>query len=65
MGSPRLGLAHLDHYEMMRKLTPPPELGMPRIHAWVLQREQYWPKEMAHLRAVLNEDANRQVTGKP
>ena len=65
MGSPRLGLAHLDHYEMVRKLTPTPELGMPRIHAWVLQREQYWPKEMAHLRAVLNEDANRQITGKP
>jgi len=64
MGLPRQGLAHLDHYEIVRKQAPAPAIGMPRIHAWIMRREQYWPKEMAHLRAVLNEDAVRQISGR-
>jgi len=64
MGFPRQGLAHLDYYEIVRKQAAPPAIGMPRIHEWVLQSEQYWPKEMTHLRTVLIEDAMHQISGR-
>jgi protein O-mannosyl-transferase len=34
---------------------------MPRVHAWVLERQQYWPKELARLRATLRDDAARKI----
>ena len=55
-GYPKLGLAHLDYYARL----PPgqkPGFGMPRIHAWVLREQGWWPKEMAYLRKNLEEDA--------
>jgi len=30
---------------------------MPRIHAWVLQRQHYWDNELSRLRQTLREDA--------
>jgi len=55
-GYPALGLQHLDFYAA---LPPPrkPALGMPRIHAWVLQRQHYWERETGRLRATLQADA--------
>jgi tetratricopeptide (TPR) repeat protein len=56
-GFPQLGLAHLDY---AATLPPPgkPRFGMPRIHAWVLAREGWWPGETAYLRGNLQRDAD-------
>jgi tetratricopeptide (TPR) repeat protein len=59
-GYPTEGLAHLDYYETL----PPPEAlspaaGMPWLHALVLRRQQYWPRELAHLRQALLSDPHR------
>jgi protein O-mannosyl-transferase len=59
-GFPQQGLSHLDHLESEPEQTYSPELGMPRVHDWVLQRQQYWPKELARLRATLRDDAMHQ-----
>ncbi|WP_325368530.1 tetratricopeptide repeat protein [Dyella sp.] len=64
-GYPRLGLAHLDHYEAESNREAQPDFGMPRVHAWVLQRQQYWPREVAHLRATLQQDATQQAANHP
>lgn len=64
-GYPALGLAHLDHYDSERNSEAQPDFGMPRLHAWVLQQQQYWPHEMARLRATLQRDATRQATSHP
>jgi hypothetical protein len=59
-GFPQQGLAHLDHLAAEPKQAYQPGFGMPRIHAWVLRRQQYWPKELARLRATLRDDAAQQ-----
>lgn len=64
-GYPVLGLAHLDHYDSKRSQEAEADFGMPRLHAWVLQQQEYWPQEMAHLRATLQRDAMRQTSGNP
>jgi tetratricopeptide (TPR) repeat protein len=57
MGYPSHGLQHLQHYERIPDRIGEEGVGMPQIHAWVLQHQQYWPSEIAHLRKVLAEDA--------
>jgi tetratricopeptide (TPR) repeat protein len=59
-GFPQQGLAHLDHLAAEPEQSYRPGFGMPRVHAWVLERQQYWPKELAHLRATLRDDAAHQ-----
>jgi hypothetical protein len=59
-GFPQQGLAHLNHLAAEPAQAYKPGFGMPRIHAWVLQRQHYWPKELAHLRATLRDDAAKQ-----
>jgi hypothetical protein len=59
-GFPQQGLSHLDHLESEPQQAYSPGFGMPRIHDWVLQRQQYWPKELARLRATLRDDATHQ-----
>ncbi|MGN6655137.1 MAG: tetratricopeptide repeat protein [Rhodanobacter sp.] len=59
-GYPRQGLAHLDHLVAEPEQSYRPGFGMPRVHAWVLEHQQYWPKELAHLRATLRDDAAQQ-----
>jgi len=61
-GYPQLGLQHLEHYDSNRAAEATPAIGMPRIHAWVLQCQHYWPKELARLRATLTEDAAHQAS---
>lgn len=56
-GHPAFGLAHLDHYDAMRKKKFVPDFGMPRIHDWVLEKQRYWESEMEHLREVLLNDS--------
>lgn len=55
-GYPSQGLAHLDHYEANHQHEDRPGFGMPRIHAWVLQHQQYWEKELIRLRNTLLAD---------
>jgi protein O-mannosyl-transferase len=55
-GFPEQGLAHLDHLAAEPQQADKPGIGMPRIHTWVLQHQQYWPKELAQLRATLRDD---------
>ena len=55
-GYPAQGLQLLDHYARARPETAPPAFGMPRLHAWVLARQGYWPHEIAHLRRQLELD---------
>jgi tetratricopeptide (TPR) repeat protein len=61
-GYPTLGLAHLAHYESMHQDEITPDFGMPRVHAWILRKQRYWPAELARLHATLEHDATRQRT---
>ncbi len=63
-GFPKQGLAHLDYYETVRDRTIPPDLGMPYIHAWILEHEQYWPRELMRLSATLRDDAAQQAANR-
>ncbi|MGB5851326.1 MAG: tetratricopeptide repeat protein [Rhodanobacter sp.] len=60
-GFPKQGLAHLDHLAAEPGQRYRPGFGMPRVHAWVLERQHYWPNELAHLRATLRDDAAHQA----
>lgn len=62
-GHSQLGLLHLDHYEAESKDEAQPAFGMPRLHAWVLQQQRYWPLELVRLRATLQRDARPQSSG--
>jgi tetratricopeptide (TPR) repeat protein len=55
-GYPELGLEHLAYFAKLPP-APKPALGMPRIHAWVLREQGWWPSEFAYLRKNLEEDA--------
>src|SRR5690348_13159779 len=55
-GYPQLGLAHLDYFDTLPP-GPKPGIGMPRIHAWVLRQQDWWPRETARLRRALQQDA--------
>lgn len=60
-GFPQQGLAHLDHLAAEPEQSYQPGFGMPRVHTWMLRRQQYWPNELAHLRATLRDDAAHQA----
>lgn len=55
-GYPKLALRHLDYFATL-PMPPKAGLGMPRIHAWVLHEQGWWPQEMAYLRKDLTADA--------
>jgi protein O-mannosyl-transferase len=55
-GYPAEGLTLLDSFEADQYVDTPASLGMPRIHAWILHRQHYWDKELAHLRTTLRDD---------
>ena len=56
-GHPELGLNLLDYYASMNHQTESPAFGMPMIHAWILEKQNWWPNELAHLRRQLMDDA--------
>lgn len=60
-GFPQHGLSHLDHLATEPAHAYKPGFGMQRIHAWVLQRQHYWQKELTRLRATLRDDAAKQA----
>lgn len=56
-GHPAEGLALLDHYAAIEPLRKRPSgWNMRRVHAWVLERQGYWPREFAELRRKMRED---------
>ena len=55
-GHPQLGLDHLDYFDTL-PAGPKPWVGMPRIHAWVLQKQGWWKTETDYLRKTLEQDA--------
>lgn len=55
-GFPAQGLAHLDFFKSLPTPSSAAGWNMARLHAYVLVRQQYWPKEMARLRATLRQD---------
>lgn len=57
-GYPSYGLQLLDHYQQVEGQEEPPSPGMPRLHAWVLARQNYWQREQDHLRHQLVLDAS-------
>jgi hypothetical protein len=64
-GFPREGLQHLGYFATLPP-GPMPGFGMPRIHAWVLREQGWWPKEIARLRTTLASDAAaKQTEGAP
>lgn len=60
-GLPKQGLAHLDYFEARQANSREAAFGMPRVHAWVLQRQHYWAQEVTRLRATLSSDAATQT----
>ena len=56
-GHPAEGLAVLDHYASIAPLRKRATgWNMPRVHQWVLERQDYWPKELAELRRKMRAD---------
>ena len=56
-GHPGEGLALLDHYDAIAATRAPASgWNMPRLHAWVLQRQGYWPRAFAGLRREMRTD---------
>ncbi|MGB8635253.1 MAG: hypothetical protein WCD36_08175, partial [Rhodanobacteraceae bacterium] len=64
-GFPELGLMHLDHYQAIKSREDQPGNGMPRVHAWVLKEENYWPHELERLRQTLADDARHKAAVAP
>ena len=64
-GYPREGLAHLEHYRSVQSRQDHPALssGMPWLHAWILQQQDYWPKEIERLHDTLQQDVQVKVEG--
>lgn len=60
-GYPTQGLHLLDHYRQVQGQHASPGLGMPMLHAWVLRRQHYWPRELARLHATLVKQAGKQA----
>jgi len=54
-GYPVQGLRMLDHFQLVRAREMIPGFGMPMVHAWVLERQRYWPLEMNRLRGILEQ----------
>jgi tetratricopeptide (TPR) repeat protein len=70
-GHYELALRHLDHYAQRDQETVRPTgWGMAAVHQWVLDRQGYWPRELAILREKLRAEiegaaAPRGAAGSP
>ena len=61
-GQPEEGLQILAHYQSVKARAPRPGLGMPQVHQWVLDRQNYWSNEIARLKQTLQADASTDRT---
>lgn len=55
-GFPAQGLKHLELFDALPPPPPPHGWDMRRLHAYVLEKQRYWPRELARLRATLRQD---------
>jgi hypothetical protein len=55
-GYPGQGRRLLDHYMLVEKDAPKPGVGMPMVHEYILRRQNYWPRELDHIRRQLDAD---------
>jgi tetratricopeptide (TPR) repeat protein len=55
-GHYELALNHLDLLEQLWDTAQADGFNMPAIHRWVLQKQEYWPREIVHLRQLLKAD---------
>jgi tetratricopeptide (TPR) repeat protein len=61
-GHYRQALAHLDHYDRLAvRRERATGWNMSRLHQWVLDRQGYWPRELAILRDTLQADLAAQA----
>jgi hypothetical protein len=56
-GHAALGLEHLSTYDSLPGAADVASPGIGFVHAWVLQRQAYWPRERARLVTALRADA--------
>jgi hypothetical protein len=61
-GYPAQGLRLIDHYGQVKNRQMAPNSGMPKLHAWVLERQHYWPLEFDHLRTTLMQQEEAATT---
>jgi tetratricopeptide (TPR) repeat protein len=61
-GQPEKGLQILAHYQLIKAKAPRPGFGMPQIHQWVLDKQNYWSNEIARLKQTLQADASTDRT---
>jgi hypothetical protein len=64
-GYPAAGLNQLQSFVAIRRPDEPIGFGMPSIHSWVLRRQNYWNKELDHLRSTLQDDLRQQLASQP
>ncbi|WP_285404515.1 tetratricopeptide repeat protein [Luteibacter sp. ME-Dv--P-043b] len=65
-GYPARGLQHLELLETLPvEPGPSPSDGMAWIHAQILRRDRYWPREIEHLRDALTQQARDQDSAVP
>jgi hypothetical protein len=55
-GYPRLAKDHLDHLGRVWQPSQHKAFDMRGVHGWILQKQGYWDRELAHLRKTLDED---------
>lgn len=55
-GFPQLALEQLSYYRTLRPQPKHLPFGMPRLHAWVLEKQGYWDHEIDHLEDQLQSD---------
>jgi protein O-mannosyl-transferase len=58
-GRPDLGLRHLDTYATYPSSPNHVEFSTAGLHAWLLDRTNYWQHELLHLRDALAQDQQR------
>jgi hypothetical protein len=62
-GDTDAAVALLDAYDRLATEPARARRGMPQLHAWVLRRQGYWPREVEALRTRLREQAARAPAG--
>lgn len=55
-GQQKLGICELELWERQPPQASESRMSMARLHEWVLQKQNYWQNEVAHLKRALSED---------
>lgn len=64
-GFPSQGLAHLAHLDRVWQPHRWSGVSMMALHQWLLTRQGYWKREIAHLRDVLQDDLRTKLQHPP